>query len=1441
MRTRCIMPVQRSVCLLIQQSLLFWLCCFLSVAALAVEETPQNNCWVYAATTPRNIVPGSESVNPAHAGQAAVNYWNPADTFLGLVVVNEDIVIGVRVLFNNGDVGTISTISRRPYQTCPIQQKCHSCEGEGNPVDPATGNKFQVETDYSDRFGELTLVRRYNSADMYRVRSVFGRGWSSVLDQGLIYDFTHNIAYLRRPDGRQLRYRLYAGDDPYQLFFPNTRLFDPQGNELPVPTGSFRWVPDADITAVLDSRYNTEGDFIGWVYRTPAGDTEYYNVGGGLERIVRADGQALEITRETNVAGEGLITLRSGSRTLQIRVESINGFTLVRELTDPSGQVTRYAYSEDRLVQVIYPDQTPGTEDNPRKQYHYENLNHPGALTGISDETGQRFTRWEYDSEGRAITSEHAGGVGRVTLSYGEAETTVTDAAGAVRTREYTEVQNRPRLSRILGGRCPECGEVAFQVYDANGFVVQTQDWNGVETVYTRDDQGLETSRTEAFNTPEARTIHTDWHPVYRLPIRITEPTRITEFVYDDPNGTANVLEKREIDISGACAPGSNPPPTLEQCERITVYTYYPPGHVNEHRVHQIDGPRTDVNDITTFEYDSAGNQIRMINALGHQTEITEHDNHGNPLRIIDPNGVITALQYDARQRLIQRTHAAGTTEAATTQFDYAPNGLLERVTDPIGVSLHYHYDAAQRLTAIEDALGNRITYTLDNAGNRTQTDTRDPQGTLTQTQTAIYTSLSRLSQQLGADNQTTSYQYDHNGNRTQITDPKQQTTIQTYDPLNRLVEQLDPADGITRYDYNAADQLIRVEDPNTLDTEYHYNGFDELIYQNSPDTGEMHYQYDQAGNLIEQTDARGVTVNYRYDALNRLIRIDYPDTPGGIDEDVHYTYDQTDPDSSGQVNYGIGRLTRIQEASGQTQYHYGRRGNRITADKIIHTDPGGTATISLTIHYAYDSADRLTQITYPSGRTINYQHNAAGQINQVSTTQNGQTQILADQITYRPFGPLQQATLGNGLMLNYHYDMDARLNQQTTVGIHEQTYAYDLNSNIEQITRPTNPGQNQTLNYDTLDRLIQADSPAANHSYSYGPTGNRLSKTDNGQTNTYSYIQGSHQLESVSGTQPQNYQYDAAGNPTQRNNDTFTYNPAGRLARIETADQTIEYQYNAQGQRTLKYITEGSDTQATLYVYNLEGLLIAELNNTGETQVEYAYLNSQPLAQINATNAEIFYYHNDHLGTPQKLTNSQGTIVWEATYSPFGQATVNEDPDNDGNPVTQNIRFPGQYYDQETGLHYNWFRYYDPEVGRYITSDPIGLEGGLSTYSYVDGNPINRTDETGKIWQLPALFCAKFPRICKEVLSCLRNPSQCKGKFCRAGNKLYKSMCNNMGCRLSDSPATAKTKLALAEGCFALRVAVRRICFSNKPDKTHDDEIRKARVEIEKCKQLCN
>ena len=132
------------------------------------------------------------------------------------------------------------------------------------------------------------------------------------------------------------------------------------------------------------------------------------------------------------------------------------------------------------------------------------------------------------------------------------------------------------------------------------------------------------------------------------------------------------------------------------------------------------------------------------------------------------------------------------------------------------------------------------------------------------------------------------------------------------------------------------------------------------------------------------------------------------------------------------------------------------------------------------------------------------------------------------------------------------------------------------------------------------------------------------------------------------------------------------------------------------------------------------------ETNASGQTLVEYVYLGDMPLAMVRPTE-QVYYYHNDHLGTPRVMTNASGAIVWKAAYNAFGNATVDV-----SSTITNNLRFPGQYYDTESGLHYNWNRYYDPNTGRYITADPIGLEGGVNVFGYVGGNPVNWVDPEG-------------------------------------------------------------------------------------------------------------
>ncbi|WP_282561191.1 RHS repeat-associated core domain-containing protein [Motilimonas sp. E26] len=167
------------------------------------------------------------------------------------------------------------------------------------------------------------------------------------------------------------------------------------------------------------------------------------------------------------------------------------------------------------------------------------------------------------------------------------------------------------------------------------------------------------------------------------------------------------------------------------------------------------------------------------------------------------------------------------------------------------------------------------------------------------------------------------------------------------------------------------------------------------------------------------------------------------------------------------------------------------------------------------------------------------------------------------------------------------------------------------------------------------------------------------------------------------------------------------------------------------------------------MYYYNTAGQLLETQYYQGATQIwskQIIWLGSLPLAQVtqNATGNEIVYLHVDHLNTPRKATNSQQQVVWQWSSDAYGNGAANEDVDGDQQLTQIDLRFPGQLFDAESGLYYNYYRYYDPKTGRYITSDPIGLNGGINTFAYVGGNPVSSIDPKGLwVWVVIPGVCA--------------------------------------------------------------------------------------------------
>ena len=330
-----------------------------------------------------------------------------------------------------------------------------------------------------------------------------------------------------------------------------------------------------------------------------------------------------------------------------------------------------------------------------------------------------------------------------------------------------------------------------------------------------------------------------------------------------------------------------------------------------------------------------------------------------------------------------------------------------------------------------------------------------------------------------------------------------------------------------------------------------------------------------------------------------------------------------------------------------------------------------------------------MKTMTYPFGKVITYNYTNDRAVSVLNGAAN-----LAANITYKPFGGISGITYGNGLSGTIGYDTQYRVTGITAGAVMGLSYpTYDNNGNIQAIQDQLDPTKNKSFTYDALDRLSTGTASGiwGSLGWTYDGVGNR--QTENG--NTYTYAPNTNKLTSANGM---SFGYDNNGNTTTQSARIYTYNQNQRLIQVADGAMTANYTYNGNGQRVKKNVSG----TVTIFHYSLNGQIVAESNSAGTITAEYVYLNGQPLAKMEGANT--YYYHNDHLGTPQKMTDASGSVVWAADYKPFGEATITI------STITNNRRFPGQYFDQETGLNYNYFRDYNPVIGRYIETDPLSL-----------------------------------------------------------------------------------------------------------------------------------
>jgi RHS repeat-associated protein len=697
------------------------------------------------------------------------------------------------------------------------------------------------------------------------------------------------------------------------------------------------------------------------------------------------------------------------------------------------------------------------------------------------------------------------------------------------------------------------------------------------------------------------------------------------------------------------------------------------------------------------WEYDERKRLVKRIDAAGNETryryttlspatlahahrEGTDSGNHPGQLEaVIHPDGSKEQFRHDAEGRLLARTDAL----ARTTAYRYTASGLIAKRIDALGHNLRYQWDALGRLSALENENGSVYRFQYDPVG--------------------------RLLQEQGFDGKVTEYRYDETSGVLAETVEAGVTTRLDYDPMGRLVQRRAAAPGqpeqIETFAYNANGQLAEAKNEHAR----------------------LQWFYDAAGNLVREhqhyqgpfhPDRHTAVWHHHYDELNQRTGTTRPD---GHRVDW--------------LTYGAGHVHGLL-LDGQDVVSFER--------DALYQETGRTQANGLLQTMKYD----------PLGRLIEQQLGA--------TAQAGRK----DRNPYPdPYRPDVQGCMQPAILRRYRYDPSGQL------------------TSIEDNRRG-----HVEYRYDPVGRLLAANSALGHEIFAFDPAGN-VQAADTAQQEPITRRAPlpkllDNLLKEYAGVR---YRYDERGNVVERTQDgkrsEYEWDAFNRMARATTWHGVTTFAYDPLGRRIAKHsqAPEGTFRETTRTMYGWDGDTLALESSVhqgyaaGERTVHYVYerdsfvplvqatrnraLRLAPTTDVKALMAgndgkydialdplwngeyeqeaepfdkdEIAFYQCDHLGTPQELTDCEGKLAWSAQYKAWGQAkeAISEAARKAG--MRNPIRFQGQYFDDETGLHYNRYRYYDPDTARYLTQDPIGLAGGFNVYSYTR-NPTGWTDALG-------------------------------------------------------------------------------------------------------------
>ncbi|HHJ16880.1 MAG TPA: hypothetical protein ENJ80_09305 [Gammaproteobacteria bacterium] len=1186
-----------------------------------------------------------------------------------------------------------------------------------NRVDTNTGEYLQFGYDGENRISTIT--------------DHTGRAWVYR------YDATDNLAFVDNPDGTTRQYHY------------NEPAFT-SGNDLP---GVLTGITDERGIRYATFEYDASERAVASYHAGNAQRVDItYNDTDGTRTVTNSLGQSstystavqLDVPLVTDVSGPGCTTCGAGNSSYNYDPATNNLLSRTE-----NGVTTEYG-NYDIQGQYGYRTEALGTPEQRRTDYTYDtrffnritSITEPSVFTGNS-----KVTTYAFDSSGNKISETIAG----------------FDPTGTPVNRTTTWQYNGPlnQLSFVDGPRA-DVNDYTYYRYYPNDTSVpvgtrarlkEIEDANGV--LIRSNIQYTATGKVSSENRPNGLTLTYTYYP-----------------------GNDRLQTLTETGTSAS---------------RTTRWTYLATGEVES--ITTADG--TPNATTLSFGYDDARRLTRITDGAGNSIAYTL-DTEGNRTfeRTYDAGNTLRkqlSQTFDIYNRLDTTAQAN-----ETTNPDFAPDGTLDLQTDGRGSTTDYSYDALKRLTrVVQDMNGtgpeantttaygydvqDRLTSVIDpNNGNTTYT----------------YDDLGNLISQTSPDTGTTGFRYDAAGNLIRKTDALGQTFIYSYDALNRLINLDAPGsdDDIT-YSYdncqNGTGRLCSVTYGNgTLPAgnriHYRYNAFGDVLQHQG-----LLYGYDAQGRIQTLDYPSGARLSYRYDSAGRIDQVDFSingqnqtlatnldyapfgpittltygngltlnqgldyayrltaQTVTGVLERSYPAYDangnrlsQTDSlTTPSSFNYDpLNRLDTASGPFGARDYDYDSNGNRsrLVTDSVTTTlvyapnsnrlttlgasdvllDANGNTLNQGNWHYSFTPHNRLRTATEGATLKARFAYNGLGQRIRKSDGSN----TTGYHYLYGTSGELLTETDQNGNILKEYLYLNGNL-----LAVFEPDDDRDGLSNAQEArqgTLPINPDSDGD-GLGNLDEWFQSGTDSQN------PDSDGDGINDG--------------VEITAGTSPINAGAFPGDGDINENGETnlgdlvllyrFVQNlQTPTVAELTHADMNRDGQLNVADilllQRQLLQVWLGGNTTVSR---------VLRPATAPETTLPVLDWLIRPAYALPNNSGLLYYVHNDPLGTPQALTDETGTVVWKATYDPFGKATVDEDPDGDGNLVTLNIRFPGQYEDVETGLYYNYFRYYDPGTGRYITSDPMGLRGGLNLYIYAIGNPTRFIDPFG-------LICSSF------------------------------------------------------------------------------------------------